>query len=217
MRFSIIYDMHPLGKVRIEWSNNFAYAIGLIATDGNLSKDGRHINLTSKDLEMLMNFKKCLGLENKIGRKARGGSMDKKYFVLQFGDRIFYDFLLSLGLTPRKSLTLGELAVPDQFFSNFLRGCIDGDGSIGSFKHPESKHPQLRVRLYSGSKNFLLWIKDRIMSNFNIDTGWIEEKGKTRIYKLVFAKEDSIKLLKFIYSNSNCSLTRKYDIAKIYI
>ena len=55
------------------------------------------------------------------------------------------------------------------------------------------------------------------MSNFNIRTGWIEEKGKTRIYKLVFAKEDSIKLLRFIYNNSKCYLARKYDIAKIYI
>ena len=209
--------MHPLGKIKIKWSDDFAYAIGLIATDGNLSRDGRHMNLTSKDLEMIINFKKCLGLENKIGRKGRGGSLDKKYFVVQFGDRIFYDFLLSIGLTPAKSLTLGKLMIPDQYFSNFLRGCIDGDGSIGAFKHPESKHPQLRVRMYSGSKNFLFWIKDRISNNFNINTGWIEEKGKTRIYKLVFAKEDSIKLLKFIYGSSKVYLTRKYNIAQVFI
>ena len=209
--------MHPLGKVKIEWSDNFAYAIGLIATDGNLSRDGRHINLTSKDLEMILNFKKCLGLENKIGRKARGGSMDKKYFVLQFGDRNFYDFLLDLGLTPAKSLTLGKLVIPNTYFSNFLRGCIDGDGSIGVFRHPESQYPQLRIRLYSGSKEFLRWIKSEVISNFGIKTGWIENKGKTRIYKLVFAKEDSIKLLKFIYYKSDCYLTRKYNIARDFI
>ena len=34
-------------KVKIIWNNNFAYAIGVIATDGNLSPDLRHINITS--------------------------------------------------------------------------------------------------------------------------------------------------------------------------
>jgi len=30
------------------WSADFAYAVGLLTTDGSLSIDGRHINLTSK-------------------------------------------------------------------------------------------------------------------------------------------------------------------------
>lgn len=209
--------MNRLSKVKVGWSSAFAYAIGLITTDGNLSKDGRHINLTSKDLEMIVNFKKCLGLENKIGRKARGGSMEKKYFVVQFGDTNFYNFLLSIGLKPAKSHTLKELLIPDEFFKDFLRGCIDGDGSIGAFRHPESKYLQLRTRLYSGSKSFLVWIKYKISTNVSIDTGWIEGKGKTRVYKLVFAKNDSVKLLRFIYNQSSCYLTRKYEIAKDFI
>ena len=69
-----------LSKVEIKWSPNFAYAIGLITTDGCLYNDGRHMNLTSKEIEVIMNFKRCLKLKNKIGRKARGGEKDKKYF-----------------------------------------------------------------------------------------------------------------------------------------
>ena len=81
-------------KVRIAWSPAFAYAIGLITTDGNLSPDGRHINLTTKDYDLAVTFKRCLGLENKIGRKARGSNLDeKRYFVVQFGDVSFYGFL----------------------------------------------------------------------------------------------------------------------------
>lgn len=48
--------MKPKGKVKIEWNENFAYAIGLIVTDGSLSIDGRHINFTSKDLEQIQNI-----------------------------------------------------------------------------------------------------------------------------------------------------------------
>ena len=40
--------------------------------------------------------------------------------------------LVSLGLTPRKSLTLGALAVPDELFPDFFRGCIDGDSSASA-------------------------------------------------------------------------------------
>lgn len=53
--------------MEIRWSNELAYAVGLIATDGNLSKDGRHIELTSKDTEQLETFKRCLKLKNRIG------------------------------------------------------------------------------------------------------------------------------------------------------
>ena len=56
----------PQGKVTIRWSSNFAYAIGLLVTDGNLSTDGRHINLTSKDLEQIKNYKRILKLDCKI-------------------------------------------------------------------------------------------------------------------------------------------------------
>ena len=40
------------------WSENLAYAIGLIATDGSLSNDGRHLNFTSKDIDQIQTFAK---------------------------------------------------------------------------------------------------------------------------------------------------------------
>ena len=79
-------------KVKLVWNNNFAYVIGVIATDGNLSPDQRHICITSKDYEMVVNCRKCLKIKNNIGRKARGGSEEKKYFILQFGDKNFFEF-----------------------------------------------------------------------------------------------------------------------------
>src|SRR4026208_2087199 len=88
------------------------YVIGFIATDGNLSLDGRHINITSKDVGHLRKIKKALFLSNRIGFKARGGEKEKKYGLLQFGDVQFYRYLLALGLHPKKSLTLGPIQVP---------------------------------------------------------------------------------------------------------
>ena len=46
--------------VKLVWNNNFAYIIGVITTDGNLSSDLRHLIITSKDYEMVTNCKKYL-------------------------------------------------------------------------------------------------------------------------------------------------------------
>jgi hypothetical protein len=112
--------MKPLRKVDISWSSDFAYAVGFIASDGNLSSDRRHINLTSKDEEIIKIFKRCLSLTNNVGLKGRGGNPLKIYYFLQFGDRIFYDFLLSIGLMPAKSKVLGEIKIPKEYFADFF-------------------------------------------------------------------------------------------------
>lgn len=206
-----------MGKAKVLWSSGFAYALGLLATDGNLSSDGRHINFTSKDLSQVKTFKKCLGLENKIGMKSRGGEKKKKYFQIQFGDKNFYEYMEKLGITPKKSKTIGEIKVEDKYFADFLRGCIDGDGSIGAYEHPESKHPQLRVRIYSASPKFLEWLKESISKLFKINSGWIEIK-EGLIGVLVYAKADSIILLKRIYYRGvEYKLERKYNIAKPFL
>ena len=200
-------------KINLEWTNNFAYVIGVIATDGNLSPDLRHINITSKDLEMVENCKKCLGIKNKIGKKSREGSGDKKYFFLQFGDINFFEFLLKIGLTPKKSKTLGQLDIPDKYFPHFFRGCIDGDGSLSISKHPESKHPQYKLRLCSASENFVKWVLKSSRKNFNLTGGSITKVKKTSMYILLFAKKDSIKILKMTYLKNVICLSRKQKIA----
>lgn len=61
----------PQHKITIKWSPRFAYAIGLITTDGCLYNDGRHINFTSKDRDLAETFMEYLGLKVKIGRKKK--------------------------------------------------------------------------------------------------------------------------------------------------
>jgi len=52
-----------------EWSSELAYAVGLIATDGCLGRDKSHMTMTSKDIDLLETFKRCLGI--KTGRLSR--------------------------------------------------------------------------------------------------------------------------------------------------
>src|SRR3989338_8359317 len=186
-------------KVSLAWNNSFEYVIGIIATDGNLSSDLRHLIITSKDYEMIINCKGCLGINNKISRTARGKSKNKKYYMLQVGDKNFFEFLIDLGLTPRKSKTMSELRIPKKYFADFFRGCIDGDGSISISKHLESSHPQYKIRLCSASNKFLEWILMSCHSSFNTNGGSISKTDKSSVYTLTFGKSDSIKILKMIY------------------
>ncbi len=209
--------MSRKSTITIKWSSELAYAIGLIATDGNLSPDRRHIGLTSKDKEIVESFRRCLGLTNKIGLKGNGTSKEKRYHVVQFGSVVFYTFLERIGLTAAKSKTLKELKIPPLYFFDFLRGCIDGDGSITSSKHPESTSPQLRLRLCSASKPFLTWIKREIRRRTGIQTGWIYT-GHPSLNILSYGKTDSIKIFKkMYYSGVTEYLDRKYQIAKSFM
>ena len=193
----------------MRWSSNLAYSIGLITTDGSLSKDGRHIDLASKDLEQIQNFKKLLNLENKIGVKYSGRKDSKIYYRIQFANIKLYKFLLSIGLKPNKTKSLKEIKVPDKYFADFLRGHLDGDGYTYSYWDKRWKSSFL---LYTGfisaSRNHLEWIKAKINNLYNIH-GTIKYTGKST-YHLMYAKKNSIILLKKVYyTNTIVCLRRK--------
>lgn len=202
--------MKPKGKVQIRWSPEFAYAIGLLVTDGNLSPDKRHINFTSKDYELIVLLRKILGLENKIGKKSRGYSQEKKYFVIQFGDVQFYDYLLKIGLMPNKSKIIGEVAVPDKYFFDFLRGHLDGDGTFHSYFDPRWKNSYMFYTIFmSASKKQIDWLREKIFSRINI-SGHITKSKNSSVYQLKFAKLESLKLLPKLYYNPQVAcLSRK--------
>jgi len=202
----------PKGKVKIKWDPYFAYAIGLITSDGNLSPDGRHISLTSKDYEIVKNFIQALSLTVKIGKKSRGGEEEKKYFVVQFGDVLFYDFLVKIGLTPAKSKTLKLVKIPKEYFFDFLRGYFDGDGSFYSYLDKRWRSSFMFYSSFvSASEYFIDWLKKEITSQLSIQ-GHVTKNGKVgrKIFQLRYAKSDSIKLLKRMYKNRKCPyLSRK--------
>ncbi len=202
--------MKPQNKVKIKWSPEFAYAIGLITTDGNLSSDGRHISLTSKDKEMIENLQKCLKTNLFIGRKNSGSVSLKKYYVVQIGDIKFYEFLITLGLMPNKTKTIGPLKIPKKYFVDFIRGHMDGDGSFYSYFDPRWKSSYLFYStLVSASQPHIIWLRQEIKSLVKID-GHITKSKNDSVYQLKYAKAESLKLLPKVYYHTKViCLSRK--------
>ena len=194
--------------LRTTWSRDIAYVVGLIATDGNLSRNGRNLSITSKDLDLLETVRACLDLRTPVS-PVKGGYGTTCYRV-QWGDRRFYHWLVGIGLTPAKSLTLGPLAIPDEHFADFLRGCIDGDGCIVVYtdryhttKDTRYVYERLYVSLYSASRPFVEWIQTTVHRlvgvSGTINTNTKGGPDRRPISALRYAKAESIRLIGWMY------------------
>ncbi len=142
-------------RLRPFWveDDKFWYLVGLVATDGCLGRDGRHVNITSADKRYLTQIRDRLQLSCVVSSKLGGGG--NRAYQLQIGSKDLYGQLTDIGLTPRKSLTIGPLKVPDRHFADFVRGVIDGDGNIRRWIHPTNGREQWTARIYGCSKPFL--------------------------------------------------------------
>lgn len=200
----------PKGQVRIRWSPAFAYAIGLLTADGCLLNDGRHIDFTSKDKELVESFKKCLGLSVKIGTKRSG--QGNRYYRIQFGDVLFRNFLLSIGLTPAKSKSIKSVVVPDRYFADFLRGYFDGDGSTTSYfdrVFPNSFRTYMSFT--SASEPFLLWLKAEIQRLVGAKGSISKNTNHPGYCQLKYAKRSSLLICSVMYYPGVASyLSRKH-------
>ncbi len=207
--------MKPIKKVEIRWSPSFAYIIGLITSDGNLSKDNRHINFTSKDLYLAILFKNHLKIDNKIGKKSRSNTEEKKYYFIQIGDVNFYRFLTKIGLKPNKSKKLNTLNIPQKYFFDFLRGVFDGDGSVvSSFDKRWKNSFVFYLVFYSASPNFIDWLRKNIELLANIK-GHINKSKKRSTIRLKYGKKEATILVKNMYYKKNLPfLERKYSKIK---
>ena len=186
-----------------EWTAQIAYAVGLLATDGNLSPSGRHLSVTSAERDVLETFLRCVGRRAKIspikGGYGTGG------LRVQIGDVGLYRWLQSIGLTPRKSFTLGAIAVPTQFLAHLLRGLVDGDGSIldvtydGTGKARGRRYRTLLVRFNSASRDHVDWVRNRIKDEYGLVGGLWCEDG---LFQLTYGTRASRKLLPLLYPES---------------
>lgn len=146
-------------------------------------------------------------------RDFLGFSKDKHIFQDSVRCRISFrnsktkQDLIDLGCIPRKSLVLtfpNKKQVPSYLIPHFVRGYIDGDGSvmIGS-----KNTPRLSIL---GTYNFLYELRKQM--------GWKENKvlykksqEKTGVCVVEWSGRYVINYLDDIYKNANIYLDRKYE------
>ena len=196
-------------------SADMYYILGLWYADGCVCRNRNSkvalLSFNIRDEELIKQVAKTIDYNKKLYyyKDKRFGSVMVKIDI--FSEEIFDD-LVKLGCMERKSLIIEFPMIPKVFDRDFIRGYMDGDGSI--FVNDRNK---LEVTFTSGSKKFL--DKLRIVVYNNIDLlGSVVYKNRKNCYFIRYAyKNRAEQLLYWLYENASLFSNRKYNIYKKFI
>jgi hypothetical protein len=197
------------------WSTEMTYFLGFICADGHLAthRNMLSIQLNTKDLYMLENFKKFLNYDGNI--YIRKDLPSGNLWIIS--KEITQD-LMNFGLTRHKSQELKWIEqIPDQYVSHFVRGYFDGDGHIGLAQAHNPNDKKLIVKLVS-TLPFIQRLKSEFEKHYGSECGSIKD-NKT-YFELTYTGSNHTKsFLDWIYKDSTdeTRLKRKYEIYSNFI
>ena len=152
----------------------------------------------------------------------------KNYYGIRITKNDIAKWFLDHGCVPQKTLIVDFPNVPDKFIPDFLRGLIDGDGSIGIY-HSEINNKtytkkscqfiSASIKLINGFKHCTdkLGIKSTITKKKMMDHQLNDKiiKSKNQCYLLGFSNKNTEKLLSYLYyPDHKLSMQRKYKISQ---
>jgi hypothetical protein len=194
-----------------EWSSNMAYILGFIITDGCLSKSRNNIRLTFdiKDKSILEFIRDEISPTRPIFKhiKRRLNIPHEVYTLRIHLNSHILEKLLELGMLFRKT---GKETCPNnipiEYFGDYLRGVVDGNGNIGI----RQNHNILsaRFKITSASKLFLEQLNTYLDNKL-----YVYHRTKENVYDLCTNNKFIIKeLYTILYKNPNFCLDRKYQL-----
>ena len=133
------------------------YLLGLVASDGVLEK--YHTKIGLKDKDLLEELRDDLVPNKPLYYLERDDT-----WYLKISNKRIQSFILSSGITERKSLTLEvkDWVKDSLLFRHFIRGYFDGDGTVGIIRNTNGKsnkeYYRTQIRLCSASEKILLQI-----------------------------------------------------------
>lgn len=192
------------------WSQELSYTVGLFLADGYMSNyDVRkryYVGFSISDRDIIDKIVYLFKYDGKIYEihDKRKESYKTIYRVVFSGEYV-WKFFTKLGFDNNKSHNAKiPTDIPPKFYNHFLRGIYDGDGSITV---REGKHTKYGTVDIAGNINIVRFISD-LLPYFNN----IRFDDVCNIYHIVFAGENAIKFLKFIYEDSTVYIDRKHSL-----
>ena len=187
-------------------SNEKAYWLGMMYSDGNIIKGNKGIQLQLKDKAHLEKFKEALGAKNHKITESLDNRWSKKCYYYHFSvkSKKLANDLNNLGCTPNKSLTLEKIPdIPEEFILDFVRGYFDGDGSI----HQTTSGYRIS---FVGTQKFLREIQNILQVNTKISN---QGTGMAYVFQ-VMGNKQLLRILDSLYKTSSekTRLTYKYNI-----
>lgn len=192
-------------------SSNKAYILGLLYADGNIDQS-RHtttITLQERDKDVLYKIKELLNLSNKIRLIKAQKDTWQNCFCLDINSKRICAALFYHGIHPNKSLTLTfPKNIPFALYKDFLRGYIDGDGSIFIPSSRSDCHVNF-ISTKSFCEDAKLFIENYLEINCIVYVAHTTN-NITSVLQIGGAKQ-VLKFLTWIYDGAELYIQRKYD------
>lgn len=193
-----------------------AYFLGLFFADGSvvLDKSGKRspmisIALKLSDIKIIEKFKEVLNLSSALRYDKREG---KETVGIGFRNEKMANDLSKYGIIPQKTYLTKKLPkVPESLERHFLRGLLDGDGSI----YQETKSQKYRIDFCSCHKSICEDFRSRCNKFLNIQNNNVAANYGSAYHIRFNAQEQVKQLATVLYKDSNISIARKYQKARI--
>lgn len=191
-----------------------AYWLGLIYADGSnkVNRSTFVLGLKEDDKAILELLKKDLEYNNsiKVYKDNRGNRKD--FYTLNVYSKKICEDLEAHGVTQNKTYTLQAPSISEEFYSHFLRGYFDGDGSI-STTTTETNHRKDAIT-FTGTSEVVSFVKS-ICNKLDINSNIYErhpERDNNNFTLVISGRLNVIKLCEFMYDNNNGRfLKRKFN------
>lgn len=196
---------------------NKAYILGLFCADGcNFPPKGTaFISLQESDRKLLEDIRKEIKSEYPLkiikqeNRNDNGYSYNNMYTLNMYSVHICKS-LEKLGAVQNKSLILKFPDIPPKYYSHFLRGYFDGDGSIYQYVKNEN-NKSIRIT-FTSTEQFCKKMKYIIEDTLGVYCGLYDASCHNGITKVIaLTGKNAIKLLDWMYADAELFLKRKYD------
>lgn len=197
-----------------------AYVLGFWVADGYMRHEKSYrIVFNSHDYNLLIKIKECMGSAHPVRlRKKNRKAILPEYKLIIFS-KYMYSQLQKLGGVRRKSKSITVPIMPSEYFSDFVRGYFDGDGSVFYTTYRSTKNKKMRTELRSnftsGNPKFLEVLQTALVDILGVSRKKICPFNEETSWKLGYATTDTVKLLRFMYyPNYPIALKRKASFAE---
>lgn len=198
-------------KAFSNFTSENCYWAGFIAADGYVWKGySLGCELSIRDIEHLNKLRSFLQSNAEIKeRKKESFGKQHKYCSIQFNSiELTKDLETNFNITNNKSLSYQPPKLPPQLIRHFIRGYVDGDGSIGWHKYNNKP----RLHICSGSKELLVWIFSNFQDNIEgVGNPSIKQRKGSQLYTIEFMGHQVDNVLNWLYKGTNIYLDRKHN------
>lgn len=179
-----------------------AWFVGLMAADGCINSENSFGIAQSSDhgKKIVSYLQELLGHTGNISRH-------KNSYGITITSKRLVERLLYYGVFQRKSLSYTfPRNLPIEYFRDFLRGYIDGDGSVGVYNVGRS--PQLLVVSFVGTKEFIFECGKFIP----VKCCFHEIKHAKNLFEIRFNGKKAIEFGEWLWENKDLYKYYKQDI-----